>query len=233
MTVPGKLDSISAEAQLAAFPGSVRPHDASALVVTKPSASVRLINPDDDSVTTEKIGRSAIKVELTKLQIEATQAMRAYVLATIDYVSALGDATDAPAAVTIKIGHFRRQGLSVTERLDDFIESKRHIVSILTERPKHRSLGAPVAPVVRRRENSQSVSANLRKLTPRENQVVELLVKGLPNKQIGYELGISVTTVKAHIGKILQKLNISNRARVIALLANVDSATTARSAGKV
>lgn len=43
-------------------------------------------------------------------------------------------------------------------------------------------------------------------LTPRERQVLELVVSGLLNKQIGGELGISEITVKAHRGQVMQKM---------------------------
>jgi len=44
-------------------------------------------------------------------------------------------------------------------------------------------------------------------LSPRERQVMELVVSGLSNKQVGGELGISEITVKAHRGKVMQKMN--------------------------
>jgi FixJ family two-component response regulator len=43
-------------------------------------------------------------------------------------------------------------------------------------------------------------------LTLREREVLALVVSGLPNKQIGGELGISEITVKAHRGKMMQKM---------------------------
>ena len=43
-------------------------------------------------------------------------------------------------------------------------------------------------------------------LTPRERQVMALVVTGLLNKQVGGELGISEITVKAHRGKVMHKM---------------------------
>jgi len=43
-------------------------------------------------------------------------------------------------------------------------------------------------------------------LTPREKEVLALVVSGLSNKQVGVELGISEITVKAHRGKVMQKM---------------------------
>jgi FixJ family two-component response regulator len=43
-------------------------------------------------------------------------------------------------------------------------------------------------------------------LSPREREVMVLVVSGLLNKQVGGELGISEITVKAHRGKVMQKM---------------------------
>ena len=43
-------------------------------------------------------------------------------------------------------------------------------------------------------------------LSPRERQVMALVASGLLNKQVGWELGISEITVKAHRGKVMQKM---------------------------
>jgi FixJ family two-component response regulator len=43
-------------------------------------------------------------------------------------------------------------------------------------------------------------------LSPREREVMALVVSGLLNKQVGGELGISEITVKAHRGKVTQKM---------------------------
>ena len=43
-------------------------------------------------------------------------------------------------------------------------------------------------------------------LTPREKEVLVLVVSGLSNKQVGAEMGISEITVKAHRGKVMHKM---------------------------
>ena len=43
-------------------------------------------------------------------------------------------------------------------------------------------------------------------LTPREREVMALVVSGLLNKQVGFELGISEATVKAHRGQVMRKM---------------------------
>ncbi len=52
-------------------------------------------------------------------------------------------------------------------------------------------------------------------LTPRERQVMALVVSGLLNKQVGGELGISEITVKAHRGQVMQKMKADSLADLV------------------
>jgi DNA-binding NarL/FixJ family response regulator len=52
-------------------------------------------------------------------------------------------------------------------------------------------------------------------LTPRQAQILALLVQGKPNKIISRELGLAESTVKIHITSILRALNVSNRVQAV------------------
>jgi DNA-binding NarL/FixJ family response regulator len=54
-------------------------------------------------------------------------------------------------------------------------------------------------------------------LTTREMEVFGLITRGLSNAEIGRELFISDTTVKTHVTRLLQKLNLRDRAQAIVL----------------
>jgi DNA-binding NarL/FixJ family response regulator len=54
-------------------------------------------------------------------------------------------------------------------------------------------------------------------LTPRETEVLRLLVDGLPNKEIASRLGISEHTVKFHVAAVLGKLGARSRTEAVAL----------------
>lgn len=54
-------------------------------------------------------------------------------------------------------------------------------------------------------------------LTPREQEVLALLVEGLTNPEIAERLVVSRSTAKAHVSNILSKMGVSNRAEAIAL----------------
>jgi len=58
-------------------------------------------------------------------------------------------------------------------------------------------------------------------LTPRERQVMALVVSGLLNKQVGGELGISEITVKAHRGQVMQKMKANSLADLVRMVAKL------------
>jgi FixJ family two-component response regulator len=58
-------------------------------------------------------------------------------------------------------------------------------------------------------------------LTPRERQVMALVVSGLLNKQIGGELGISEITVKAHRGQVMQKMKANSLPDLVRMAAEL------------
>jgi len=67
-------------------------------------------------------------------------------------------------------------------------------------------------------------------LTPREREVMALVVSGLLNKQVGGELGISEITVKAHRGQVMHKMRANSIADLVKMAGRLhDSASVARS----
>ena len=58
-------------------------------------------------------------------------------------------------------------------------------------------------------------------LTARERDVMALVVIGLPNKQVGGELGISEITVKAHRGSLMRKLKAESLAELVNIAARL------------
>jgi FixJ family two-component response regulator len=67
-------------------------------------------------------------------------------------------------------------------------------------------------------------------LSQRERQVMGLVVSGLLNKQIGGELGISEITVKAHRGKVMQKMKADSLADLVRMAGRLRPAPSAMTA---
>jgi FixJ family two-component response regulator len=67
-------------------------------------------------------------------------------------------------------------------------------------------------------------------LTPRERDVMALVVSGLLNKQVAGDLGITESTVKAHRGQVMQKMKANSVADLVKMTARLhQSATTKHS----
>lgn len=58
------------------------------------------------------------------------------------------------------------------------------------------------------REQASEAAVKLKALTPRERDVLDGLAKGLPNKSIAYDLGISPRTVEIHRANLMSKLGV-------------------------
>ena len=81
--------------------------------------------------------------------------------------------------------------------LDGSVWAPRKVLAKLIElaEPVDRKRGVAVAP----------------KITAREGEVLQLLVSGRPNREIGEILGIDPGTVKAHVGRLMRKVGVENR----------------------
>ena len=66
-------------------------------------------------------------------------------------------------------------------------------------------------------------------LSPREREVMALVVSGLLNKQVGGELGISEITVKAHRGQVMQKMKADSLADLVRMAARLGLAPAPKS----
>ena len=56
------------------------------------------------------------------------------------------------------------------------------------------------------------------RLSARENQIVELVVRGQGNREIAQTLGIEIATAKKHLGRIFDKVGVDSRAQLMAKL---------------
>ena len=71
-----------------------------------------------------------------------------------------------------------------------------------------------------------TLRARYEALTPRERQVMVLVVSGLLNKQVGGHLGISEITVKAHRGRVMQKMQARSLAALVEMAGMLQLGTT-------
>ena len=84
-----------------------------------------------------------------------------------------------------------------------------------------------------RAAEKQGARSLLDRLTPREFEVVLLLITGMLNKQVGGELGMTEKTVKCHRGRLMQKLEITSVPDLIRIVQKAEVPLRAASPTKV
>jgi len=105
---------------------------------------------------------------------------------------AAGEAIIPPAMVPRLLNEFATLSEGVPQKLSQELSEKEELKEVVLAMPE-----------------SESSEINL--LTPRENQVLELVAQGLTNKEIATSLVISENTVRSHLRFILDKLHMNNR----------------------
>ncbi len=80
--------------------------------------------------------------------------------------------------------------------------------------------GSPMSANIARKlvtvfQEQQKETAPVEALSGRENEILQLLAKGLLYKEIADQLSISVATVRQHIHHIYEKLHVQNRTEAI------------------
>jgi two-component system response regulator FixJ len=111
------------------------------------------------------------------------------------------------ADVSMVVTAFKRGAVDFIEKPFDanyVLERVRDALDV--DRRRHRAS-------VRRAE----LDSRFHRLTLRERQVMELAVAGMPNKLIGYELGISMKTVEVHRSRVMQKLEVATVGELVRL----------------
>ena len=103
-------------------------------------------------------------------------------------------------------GSMFRNGVMITPILGDDERPRWFLGSQVT-------LGAGSSPEFADRQRASALRVNA--LAPRQRQVLELMARGLLNKQIAWELKIAEKTVKMHRAHLLQRLDVTNSAEAI------------------
>lgn len=79
----------------------------------------------------------------------------------------------------------------------------------------------------RRQEEARAEQGEIRSrlatLTPREREVLNLVVTGRLNKQIGAELGAAEKTIKVHRGRVMEKMRVASVAELVRLMGRISS----------
>lgn len=101
-------------------------------------------------------------------------------------------------------------------------------IEFLTKPFSHGELFSAIVQAIERSQSALSHEAEVREirdrydlLSRREQEVMALVVSGLLNKQVGFELGISEITVKAHRGKVMRKMKANSLVDLVTMAAEL------------
>jgi RNA polymerase sigma factor (sigma-70 family) len=138
---------------------------------------------------------------LSGLEVQEALARRAVLMPIVFF----SGASDVPVAALA----MRRGALDFLVKPVNDIELLDAVSRALSAASEH----------ARQRREKDEIQTRFATLTRRERQVCELVAQGLPNKQIGFELGTSENTVKVHRGRVMSKLRVDSVAALVWLLA--------------
>lgn len=75
----------------------------------------------------------------------------------------------------------------------------------------------------RRRAEHSSIHARLARLTPRDRQVLDLVVTGNTNREIAVRLGVSVRAVESHRARVMERMEADSMAALVKMIVTVRS----------
>lgn len=102
---------------------------------------------------------------------------------------------------------------AAVEEIDGAIREVLHGHFYVSPSATHALVG-PLAPLTPSAANGEEM------LTPREQEVVRLVARGMANKEIAHRLGVSVTTVRSHLRHVYEKLGRKSRIELALHAAN-------------
>ena len=139
-------------------------------------------------------------------------------LSGLDIQAQLAERTDTPIIFLTGYGDVRTVVQAMKAGALEFL-TKPFTAEQLLDAIRHAIERSGVA--ARRHADIRVLGERYELLTPRERDVMTQVVAGLLNKQVGWELGISESTVKAHRGQVMRKMKADSLADLVRMAARL------------
>jgi DNA-binding CsgD family transcriptional regulator len=92
-------------------------------------------------------------------------------------------------------------------------------------RQRESQTGDPAEMLTNRASPTPALASRFARLSPRERELVDLVARGLTNREIGLRLRISLPTTKEYMSRVLEKMNLPSRAAVAAAYSTAQQRT--------
>jgi DNA-binding NarL/FixJ family response regulator len=168
---------------------------------------------------------SEIEMVLLDLSMPGTSSFDGFILLRSSFpripimiVSGLDDPRIVQEAIRLGAAGFVPKSVdksTLAEAISEVLSGSVFVPADLAQR-----VSGPCATV-----GTSDIANRLAELTPAQIRVLQLIRHGLLNKQIAHDLGVSETTVKAHVSEILRKLNVVSRTQAVIETAQLDFET--------
>lgn len=162
----------------------------------------------DGRQAVDEAGRCAPQVILMDLKLpemDGVEAIRQILAAQPEVGIVVLTSTEVEEDVLAAVAAGARGYLAKTSEREDFFEAIRRVARGEAWLPPHLTRRLLTHLKARPDEGPR------KPLTERESEVLGLLVRGWSNRKIADELSISEVTVRTHVGRVLDKLGVSNR----------------------
>ena len=163
----------------------------------------------------ERFERGEARSEVEDLQHRALASIQECADVALSLAETVGDAACPRDITCLHLGDWNHCNACLNEQVGRFFEQAGKFLTAVM-------LSAEPGPFIAKTARAEPKSCHAfperaASFTEAQQRVFELLVTGLPNKLIAYEIGVSEATIKAHVSAVLRKLRVRSRAQAIAL----------------
>lgn len=193
------------------------------ITLTKPRSCIGAVTPKYARLQTvletsaRSVEHSAVtrRADVVELQRRAITSLQECADVALSLAECLGDGLCPREAACLHLGDWNRCNACFNAQLSRFLDQASKFMNAVMVNAKPGSI------VVKSKGQQPTArdafSERAATFTEAQHRVFELLITGLPNKLIAYEIGVSEATVKAHVSAVLRKLQVRSRAQAIAL----------------
>ena len=161
-------------------------------------------------------GAKTARSEVADLQRQAIASLRECADITLRLAECLGDGACPRDIICVHLGDWNCCDVCFAEQVSRFFDQAGKFITAVA------ASAEPGARTLRKVAVADSNSCDafperVASFTEAQQRVFELVITGLPNKLIAYQIDVAEATVKAHVSAVLHKLRVRSRAQAIAL----------------